>query len=142
VEQLQHPLVAVELTQRRYSGVGKRAVGFFENLFEVGIRNAAGHERTHHPEGQLVVRQTGPGSDFFLGKARQVFRHIQTAITGQTGQQHIFKIQGRCLATGTDIAHGFKPSVRAASGLATAARKMQSGSCLPLVACSLQLLIN
>ena len=42
VEQLQHPFVTIELTQRRYSGVGKRTVGFFENLFEVGIRNAAG----------------------------------------------------------------------------------------------------
>ncbi|MNN10446.1 hypothetical protein D3C81_1233680 [compost metagenome] len=105
VEQLQHPLVAVQLTQRRDRGVGELAVGFFENLLEVGIGNAAGDERAHHPEGQLVVWQAGPGSNFFLGETRQVFRHVQAAIAGQTGQQDVFKIQGRCLAAGTDITH-------------------------------------
>ncbi|MNE30993.1 hypothetical protein D3C80_1245370 [compost metagenome] len=105
VEQLQYPFVAVQLTQRGDCGVGELAVSFFENLLEVGIGNATGDERAHHPECQLVVRQACPGGNFFLGETRQVFRHVQAAIAGQTGQQDVFKIQGRCLAAGTDITH-------------------------------------
>jgi len=58
-----------------------------------------------------VIRQAGPGSDFFLGEARQVFRHIEAAVRGQTGQQDIFEIQGRCLAAGADVTHKSKPLV-------------------------------
>jgi hypothetical protein len=105
VEQLQHPFVAVQLTQWRYGAVGEHTVCFFKDLFEIGIWNAARHEWAHHPEGQLVIRQAGPGSDFFLGETRQVFRDVQTAVSGQTGQQDVFEIQGRCLAAGTDITH-------------------------------------
>ena len=113
VEQLQHPLVAVQLTQRRHGAVGEHRVGVFEDLLEVGVRDAAGHERAHHPEGQLVVRQAGPGGDLLDGETRQVFRYVQTTVAGQAGEQHVFEIQGRRLATGTDIAHVIKPSVRA-----------------------------
>nr|WP_263974802.1 hypothetical protein [Pseudomonas muyukensis] len=106
VEQLHHPLVAVELAQRRHRGMGEVAVGFFEDLLEVGIGDAAVDERAHHPEGQFVVRQAGPGGDFFLGEAWQVFGDVQAAITGQASQQDVFEVQGRSLAAGTDIAHG------------------------------------
>ena len=111
VEQLHHPLVAVQLTQRGNCLVLKDAVGVLQNLFEIGVRNAASDERAHHVERQLVVRQTGPGCDLLLGETRQVLGHIQTAVRGQTGQQHVFEIQGRSLATGTDITHIGKPSV-------------------------------
>ncbi|MNC47807.1 hypothetical protein D3C75_968900 [compost metagenome] len=111
MEQLQHPFVAVQLTQRGNRGVGELAVGFFEDLLEVGVGDAAFDERAHHPEGQLVVGQAGPRGDFFLGEAWQVFRHVEAAVAGQASQQHVFEIQGRCLAAGTDIAHGCKPSM-------------------------------
>ena len=105
VEQLHHPLVAVQLTKRRDRLVLKNAVGVLQNLFEVSIRNATGNKRTHDVERQLVVRQTGPGRNLLLGKTRQILRDVQTTVRSQTGQQNIFKIQGRSLATGTDIAH-------------------------------------
>ena len=105
VEQLEHPFVTVELTQRRNSAVGERTVGFFKDILEVHIRNATADKRAHHPECQLVVWQAGPGGNFFLSEAWQVFWHVQAAIAGQTGQQDIFEIQGRCLAAGTDITH-------------------------------------
>ncbi|KPZ07748.1 Uncharacterized protein ALO94_05568 [Pseudomonas syringae pv. spinaceae] len=111
VEQLKHPLVAVQLAQRRDRAVGEDTIGFFQDLLEIGVRNASGHERAHHLEGQLVIRQAGPGSDLFLCETWQVFRHIQTAIAGQTSQQHVFEIQCRRLPASTDIAHGIKPSV-------------------------------
>ncbi|MNO90249.1 hypothetical protein D3C76_817560 [compost metagenome] len=111
VEQLQHPLVAVQLTQRRDRGVGELAVGFFEDLLEVGVGDAAFDERAHHPEGKFVVRQAGPRGDFFLGEAWQVFRDVQAAVAGQASQQDVFEIEGRSLAAGTDIAHGCKPSM-------------------------------
>ncbi|MCY1437300.1 hypothetical protein D9M71_534570 [compost metagenome] len=113
VEQLQHPLVAVQLAQRRHGVVGEAAVGLFEDLLEVGITDAAGHEGTHHAERQFVVRQAGPGGDFFQGEARQVFRDVETAVAGQASQQHVFEVQGGSLAAGTDIAHVLKPSVLA-----------------------------
>ncbi|MNQ89728.1 hypothetical protein D3C85_1050440 [compost metagenome] len=105
VEQLQHPFVAVQLTQRRNGAVGEHAVGFFKNLFEIGVRNAAGDERAHDAEGQFVIRQAGPGGDFLLGETWQVFRDVQTAVGGKTSQQDVFEIQGRCLAAGTDVTH-------------------------------------
>ncbi|MNE09985.1 hypothetical protein D3C80_1026800 [compost metagenome] len=114
VEQLQHPLVAVQLAQRRHGVVVEGAVGFLEDLLEVGVGNAAGDEGAHHAEGQLVVRQAGPGGDFFLGEARQVFRYVEAAVAGQASQQHVFEVQGRCLAAGTDIAHVLRPWFRAA----------------------------
>ena len=111
VEQFQHPFVAVQLTQRCDGTVREHAVGFFKNLFEIGVRNAAGHERSHNPKGQLVIRQASPGSDFFLRETWQDFRDVQTAIGGETCQQDVFEIQGRCLAAGTDITHEGKPLV-------------------------------
>ncbi|MDZ3996084.1 hypothetical protein PspTeo4_47440 [Pseudomonas sp. Teo4] len=111
VEQLHHPLIGIELTQRCYRGVGELTVGFFEDFLEVGIGDAAFDERAHHAECEFVVRQAGPGSDLFLGEAWQVFRYVQAAITGKASQQDVFKVQGRCLAAGADIAHGYKPSV-------------------------------
>ncbi|MNP30192.1 hypothetical protein D3C76_1232560 [compost metagenome] len=111
VEQLQHPLVAVQLAQRRHGVVVEDAVGFLEDLLEVGIGDAAGNERAHHAEGQFVVRQAGPGGDLLDGEARQVFRHVEAAIAGQAGEQHVFEVQRGRLAAGTDVAHFFKPSV-------------------------------
>ena len=105
VEQLQDPLIAIQLAQRCDGVVGKHAIGFFQNLFKVRIRNATGDERAHHPEGQFVVRQAGPRSDFFLGEAWQVLRHVQAAVSGKACQQNVFEIQGRCLAAGADITH-------------------------------------
>src|SRR5450830_634811 len=105
VEQLQHPFVAVQLAQWGYGTVGESAVGFLKDLLEVRIRNAAGDERAHDPERQFVIRQAGPGSDFFLGEAWQVFRHIEAAVAGEARQQHVFEVQGRCLAAGTDVTH-------------------------------------
>ncbi|RML33780.1 hypothetical protein ALQ97_200018 [Pseudomonas savastanoi pv. glycinea] len=104
VEQLHHPFVTVELTQRGNGVVGKDAIGLFQDLLEVGVRD-------NDAEGQLVIRQAGPGGNFFLGETRQIFRHVEAAIRGQAGQQDIFEIQGRCLAAGADIAHGDKPLV-------------------------------
>ncbi|MCO7519471.1 hypothetical protein NJG22_19915 [Pseudomonas sp. VA159-2] len=121
MEQLHHPLVAVELAQRCHRGVGEVAIGFFEDLLEVGIGDAALDERAHHPEGQLVVRQAGPGGDFFLGEAWQVLGDVQAAITGQASQQDVFEVQGRSLAAGTDIAHG--TNLRCWARAARAARR-------------------
>ncbi|MNF84480.1 hypothetical protein D3C84_668440 [compost metagenome] len=114
LEQLEHPLVGAQLGQRRHCLVGEHAVGVFQNLLEVGIGDAAGDERAHHPEGQLVVRQAGPGGDLLDGEARQVFRHVEATVAGEAREQHVFEVEGRRLAAGTDIAHGDKPSVRAA----------------------------
>ncbi len=108
VEQLKHPFITVQLTQWRHGAVGEHAVGFFENLLEIGVRNAAGDKRAHHPERQFVIRQAGPGSDLFLSETWQVFRDVQTAVGRQTGQQDLFEIQGRGLAASTDITHFFQ----------------------------------
>lgn len=43
--------------RRRHCVMGEDAIGFLEDLLEVGIGDAAGDERAHHPEGQLVVGQ-------------------------------------------------------------------------------------
>ncbi len=105
VEQLQYPLVAVQLAQRCDGAMGKHAVRLFQDLFKIRIRNAAGDERAHHSESQLVIRQAGPGGDFFLGEAWQVFGHIQAAVGGKACQQNVLEIQGRCLAAGADVTH-------------------------------------
>ena len=111
VEQLQHPLVGSQLAQGRYCLVLEYGVGFLKNPTKILVADAAFDEWPHNIEGQLVIGQPSPGGDFFLGKAREIFRHIQTTIGSQTSQQNIFKIQGRCLATGAYIAHRCKPSV-------------------------------
>src|SRR5690606_4108580 len=90
--------------------------GVLEDLLEVGVGNAAGDERAHHPEGQLVIGQPRPGGDLLDGKARQILRHVEAAITGQTSQQYVFEIQGRRLAAGTDIAHGINLRSAAPTG--------------------------
>ncbi|MNZ86221.1 hypothetical protein D3C78_1050380 [compost metagenome] len=111
MEQLQHPFVTVQLTQRCNGAMGEHAVGFFKDFLEISVWNAAGDKRAHDAEGQLVIWQTGPGSDFLLGETWQVFRDVQTAVGGKACQQDVFEIQGRCLAAGTDVAHRGKPSV-------------------------------
>jgi len=70
VEQLEHPLVAVQLAQRGDGAVSENAIGLFQDLLEVGIGNAAGNERAHDPESQFVIRQAGPGGNLLHGEAR------------------------------------------------------------------------
>ncbi|SVJ78826.1 Uncharacterised protein [Klebsiella pneumoniae] len=105
VEQLQHPFVAVQLAQRRHCVMGEDAIGFLEDLLEVGIGDAAGDERAHHPEGQLVVGQADPGGDLLEGEAWQVFRDVEAAVAGQAGEEDIFEVQGGRLAAGADVTH-------------------------------------
>ena len=57
MEQLEHPLVAVQLAQRGNGAMGENAIGLFQDFLEVGIRNAAGNEWSHDPERQFVIRQ-------------------------------------------------------------------------------------
>src|SRR5690606_21897409 len=82
--------------------------GVFEKLLEIGIRDAASHERAHHPEGQLVIRQASPGRNLFLGEARQGFRYIETAAAGQASDRYSYEIQRRRLSVGTDTARSAK----------------------------------
>ena len=104
-EQFHHPLVGIQLYQRRDGLVREHAVGFVQHLAEVIGRNGIFHERIHDLVGQFGIRQATPASDFFQAEVRKGFRHIQAAIGGQSGQKNVFKAQSGSFTPCTDVSH-------------------------------------
>ena len=85
VEQLQHPLVAVDLMQGRHGAMTEAAARLFEHALEIHLRDGPAHKRTHDPIGQFVIRQDRPIGHVLGFEQRQLEGHEQSAVLGNTG---------------------------------------------------------
>src|SRR5262249_28688344 len=62
---------------------------------------------------RLGIGPPGQGGDPVRRKKGPGFRHIEPAVTGQTGKRHIDEAERGCLASGRNVPHGSDPSGRA-----------------------------
>jgi hypothetical protein len=105
VEQLQQPLVMVELDQGRDGRVRETTIGGVAQALEFLCGQAVADERRHDPCGGLRIGQARQPLDVLRRQGRPGFGHIEPAIAGETGQGRTPEIEDGGGATGTMIAH-------------------------------------
>ena len=104
MEQFEQPVIVVELLQGRHRRMTEPAIGRGDHLLQIGIGNGACDERRHDREGHLLVGAPAQLAEVMGRDLRPARGHIEAAVAGQTGQQHIFKAKLRSLAPGRNIA--------------------------------------
>jgi len=62
MKQLQQPVVAIELLERRHRRVVEAGIGVGDDGGEIVVGDAAAQERRHHPRGQFGIGQAGHGA--------------------------------------------------------------------------------
>ncbi len=105
MEQLEHPLIVVQLHQRRHRGMTKAGIGLAYNGSKLLTLDAVTHERRNNPLGKSRIVQRRHVRQLGTGEPRQGFRHVQAAIRRQAGQEHLFETQAWRRAPGADVTH-------------------------------------
>ena len=105
LEQLQNPLVLINLYQRRNRVMTKICIAVVDDGTQILVRNGAIDKGFYNFKGQLRIGQVRPGRYLFRAVGRQGFRHIQAAIRRQASEQNVFKVQGGRFAAGADVFH-------------------------------------
>ena len=104
MKQLHQPEIGIELHQWRY----RRVAEFRNSLINDSIQRRRGNgradKRCHDSLGQGAIGQAAPVGNLAGTEARPGFRQVETAVTGETGQQYLGEIQNRSLAPGAHIA--------------------------------------
>ena len=112
VEQLQQPVIGVELDQRGDRGMVEPGIGGGGDPGQRRLVDSGPGEPRHHPGGDLVEgkrRQPGQLRGVHAGPG---FGQIQAAVGRQPAQQHVLEVQRRRLAAGTHVAHLPPPFLR------------------------------
>ena len=105
VEQLQQPVIGVEMHQGGDRGMFEFGIGCGGDLAERRLADPGYGERRHESRRDLVIgkgRKPGERRGIEAGPG---FRQIQAAVGRETAQQHILEFQRRGLAPCTHIAH-------------------------------------
>ncbi|MNY54192.1 hypothetical protein D3C86_1900330 [compost metagenome] len=107
MEQLQHPLVTIDLMQRCQGAMPELAARLFEHALEVCLGDRLPHKRTDHPVGQFVIGQGRPVGDVLRFKQRQFERYEQPTVLGNARQYDLFEVDLHGRISGTHITHGW-----------------------------------
>ena len=102
VEELQQPLVGVELDERADGRVAEARVGLGAQPLQQGGLQLVARERPDDARGD--ARIAAPGA-----RARQrgpVLGHVQAAVAREAGEQRVAEAERRRAAAGRDVAHG------------------------------------
>ena len=105
VEQLEQPVLLVELHQRGDRLVREAAIGLRGQLEQALGRQAIAHERLHDPLCQFGIGQPGQRGDLGLAEAWPFARHVKPAVGGKPGKRGIGEIERGRAAAGADVVH-------------------------------------
>ena len=106
MEEFEQPLIVIELLQRRHGRVAEAGIGLGDHVLQFCFGNGAADEGVHDLIGDGLVAlalQVGDGAGRKFGP---LSRHVEPAIAGEPGEQHVFKTEFRSLAPGRNIAQG------------------------------------
>ncbi len=106
VEQLQQPLLLVELLERRHRDMAETAIGARAQFAQLVLAQARGDERQHHPHRQLDIGEARHAGDLGLAETRPFARQIEPAIAGEPSQGDPFEIERLGASACGDIFHG------------------------------------
>ena len=96
----------VELAQRRHRWVAKRAIGLARHAGEICSRDRVADKRPNHFDGDLGIGLAGKAGDGFGVELRPGFRHVKSAVAGETRERHLDEVECRGFAPGRDVTHG------------------------------------
>ena len=105
VEQLEQPVVRVELNERGHRGVAEPAVRPLAHRAQLGFGERVADERGHDPDRGLGVGQAAQVRDLIPGQRRPRFGHVQSAVARETGERRRAEIEDRRGAAGAVVAH-------------------------------------
>ena len=105
VEQFQQEMPLIQLHQWRAGGVAEPGIGAVDTAAEFGVAERFAHEWAHHAKGDLFIALAFHCGNVVMRQRRDLGRHIQAAVTGQTCQHGVFECQLGRFATGRDIFH-------------------------------------
>ena len=109
VKQLEEPQPPVDLHQRGHRGMAKPAIGRLRHRPQLGRRERLAGEQRHDLGGKLGIGQAGKTPQRRRVERRQMVRHIEPAILGKPGEQHVLERKGAGLrprVAGAQVAHG------------------------------------
>jgi len=89
VEQLHQPGAAVQLLQRRHRRMAEGAIGLAHDAGEGVVLDPPAEERPHDAGGDIGVFEPDQPAQLAGGQQRPLLRHIESAIAGETREQHI-----------------------------------------------------
>ena len=103
VEELEQPLIGIELLERRDRGMAEGAIGSLDHRFQIGFRHRIAGEFLDHREGHFRIGPAAQGQKLALREFRPFGGHVKSAIAGEAGQQHILEFEFRGFTTGRNI---------------------------------------
>ena len=110
VEQLLHEQTVSSWTSGHDGGMAEAGIGVAAHAPAASRRDCVADERLHHPRGECSDTAGRASRASRRGETRPGFGHIETAIFGEAGQQHLGEIARRCLSASGDVAHFREPS--------------------------------
>ena len=103
MEQLEQELVRPDLVERHHGGMAEGGVGLVRHAAELGVRNLAADERTHHVDRDFPIGPAEEACDVLRRKLRPGFGHVEAAVPGKPGQHHVAEAQNGGFASGRNI---------------------------------------
>ena len=97
---------AVELLQRRHRRVAEAAIGLAPMRAKVVLVDAPADERPHDAGGELGIVEPDQRASSPRGQRGQLLRHIEAAVAGEAGEQHVVEGKRRGGAPSADVAQG------------------------------------
>ena len=91
--------------ERRHRRMAERAVRLARHARQIGFGDGVADERPDHIDGDLGVRAAGEARDGLRRELRPGFRHIKTAVAGETRERDVNEAERRGLAAGGNVLH-------------------------------------
>ena len=106
VKQLEHELIIAGLHQRHRRRMAEGVIGLACHAGEIGLGNGVTDKRPDHLDRDFGIGTACEGRDLLLAQARPGFRHIESAVAGETREHDIDKAKRWGFAPGGNVAHG------------------------------------
>ena len=105
MEQFEHPLLMVQLDQRRDGLMAEPGIGGRAQVAQFVFAERSGNERSHDPNGGFDIGEAGHRANLVGGEGRPLRGQVKAAIRRQPRQRHILKPERGRAPPGALILH-------------------------------------
>ena len=106
VEQLEQPVVGVELAQGRHGDVIEAGICLVDQSAQLGLAQGTFDERGENGRGDLLIGSAAQGVQPVAIEARPALRQIKAAVGGKPIQQGLLEVARRHAAAAAHVADG------------------------------------
>ncbi len=91
MEELEQPLVGVELPERGHCRMAESAIGIDDHRLEIGQGHFTASEFRDHRESDIGIGLARKRGELGFGEFRPLGGHIKSTVTRKAGEQHVLK---------------------------------------------------